>query len=191
MVTGVNKTGLTIVHDHVAALDRAFNYIADTRVAVGIPSTRAGRENEDGQDINNAALGYIHENGAPEVGLPPRPHLIPGILRVQSQTEAGLRRAAEAAMDGDQPAAERSLNAVGLRAASSVKQVLREGVPPPIQDDTIRNRRFGRQTKSMRPGEKEELRRRASGQAPAMDLVKPLINSAQLLNSYTYVLRKR
>lgn len=186
----VAQTGLTVVQDKVDVTIGAINELADRRIMVGIPSTRAGREDAEGEEINNAALGYIHENGAPEANIPARPWLVPGVQRAEEATVAGLRRVAEAALDGRPEVAEQRMNAVGLRAVSSVKGYLTEGVGPPLASSTIRSRRYSRKTQSMRKGEVQELARRAAGEAPGVDLVKPLINTAQMLNAVTYVIRK-
>ena len=42
--------------------------LANSRLLVGFPAESAGR---DEGPLTNAALAYIHDNGAPEAGIPP------------------------------------------------------------------------------------------------------------------------
>lgn len=175
-------TGVSVVLDRVAHTLEGLRVLAATRVMVGIPSDKAGRREGE---ITNAALGYIHENGEPAAHIPARPHLIPGVTAVQqSSTIPGLRLAMQYAIEGRPEAVERQLHCVGLRASMSVKAVLNAGVPPPLADSTLRARaRRGRR------GAQRELRNRASGLGASTQHAKPLIDTAQLRNAYTYVIR--
>lgn len=177
------KTGLTITKNNVAKVMASIAELTSTRVMVGIPSTNAGRRSGA---INNAALGYIHENGAPEVNIPARPFLIPGVRSVQPQIEAGLKAAGTMALQGRGPAAvSAQFDRIGLAAASAVKNTLNAGVPPPLAKSTLQARaRRGRKGAIM------ELERRAQGAAPGTDLAKPLVDTGQLRNAITYVKRK-
>jgi hypothetical protein len=85
------KTGLTIVRDNLSKVSKSIDALGRSRVMVGVPADKASRS---GDTINNAALAYIQENGAPEVNIPPRPFMKPGIATVQPQIarqkEAGV-----------------------------------------------------------------------------------------------------
>jgi len=181
------RSGAVMTLDRAAKVAEGIRTLATQRVMVGIPGENADRQGDG--DITNAALGYIHENGAPEVGIPARPFLVPGVKRAQEGIVAGLRAAGQAALDGNPSGVERQLHIVGLKASGSVKNVLNEGVPPPLADSTIRSRHTSRGTKSMRAGEKAELANRAAGGSPGIGLVKPLVNTGQLRNAVTYVIR--
>lgn len=175
-------TGVSVVVDKVGDVLGALGALARSRVMVGIPSDRAGRREGE---ITNAALGYIHENGAPEVHIPARPHLIPGVRAVQeSSTVPGLRLALIYALEGRQAAAERQLHRVGLRASMSVKATINAGVPPPLAARTLEDR-----ARRGRKGAAQELKNRAAGKGASTQLAKPLIDTAQLRNAYTYVIR--
>lgn len=167
--------GLKTIVDRTRAVSQALNTLASTRVMVGIPAEKAGRRNSP---IDNAALGYIHELGAPEANIPARPFLVPGVASAQREVEGYLRQASDAAFDGNMGKMLRALNAAGLKAATAVKKKISEGIPPPLKPSTIRKRRI------RSPG--SSYRRKATGAGD----VKPLIDTAQMLRAITYVLRK-
>ena len=175
------SSNVTVVLDHVNDVVRSIEKLVLMRVMVGIPAEKAARE---GSPINNAALGYIHENGAPEVNIPARPFLLPGVRAVQQQTIDGFKVAGELAFAGRPEAVERQFHRIGLAAVASIKAVINAGVPPPLAESTLEAR-----TRRGRKGAKQELKNRAAGLPPAIDLAKPLIDTGQLRNSITYVLR--
>ena len=84
------KSGLTVVFDETAKVIDGITKLASTRVMVGVPAEKGSRS--DGEPINNAALLYIHDNGAPEAGIPARETLMPGIMSVQGEINAGLEK---------------------------------------------------------------------------------------------------
>src|SRR5882724_12416208 len=79
---GVQQLTVDVTVDKVKEVQLAIRALANTRVMVGIPSDKAARKGK----INNAQLGYIHEFGAPEVNIPPRPFLVPGVQGAQDST---------------------------------------------------------------------------------------------------------
>lgn len=187
---------VTISQDRVPALLRAIEDLTKTDVLVGIPGTTADRKPEGGHPapINNAALGYIHEFGLPEHNIPARPFLRPGIAEgmpaIISRLRSGAKRALTlAARHGDSEAGVKALEAVGLVAQNAVRAYINRGVGPPLATSTLR-RRMATKGKPRR-GAALELARRATGAPPGLDLAKPLIWTAQMRNSITYVLRPR
>jgi hypothetical protein len=176
------RSGVEMTVDKMAKIAAAIDVLSTTRVMVGIPESRDTRE-ESGS-LGNAEIGYLMENGIPEHNVPARPHLVPGVRRARAQTSEYLRQAGRLALDGRPDAVTRAYMAAGQTAVTSVKGLIREGVPPPLADSTVRARARGRK------GARLELERRAAGQAASTDLVKPLINTGQYLNSITYALRR-
>lgn len=159
------KPGLHKTLDNFARVAAGIKKIADTRVMVGVPAEKGARK--EGEPINNAALAYIHDNGASEAGIPARPFLKPGIRTKQAEIEAGLVKTGQAALDGKTDAVDRGFNIVGLIGQNAVRAKINEGVPPPLKPETIAERK----------------RRKRTG-------TKPLIDTGQLRNSLTYVIRK-
>ena len=161
----MNKNVL-VVSDKTKDLVRAIDALTKQDVYVGIPSSKT--ERQEGQQITNAAIGYIQTNGAPENNLPARPFLAPGILAVKDKIASLFKKAGKNAIEGDVLAVEQGLNAVGLVAQVSAKNKITDGIPPPLKASTLAGR-----------------------QARGRTGTTPLIDTGQLLNSITYVLRKR
>lgn len=132
------KTGFHTVVDKMAKVAAGIEKLAATRVMVGVPADKTGRGTGP---INNAALLYIHENGAPEVNIPARPTLVPGIESVKTQIDAGLKKAGEFALDGRGDAVERQYHRVGAIGRVAVKNKITSNVPPPLAESTLAKRR--------------------------------------------------
>lgn len=167
-------TGVKITKDKLGELQKALDRLAQTRVMVGVPAEGTDR----GEAMTNAALAYIHDNGAPEVGIPARPFLRPGIKAAKGDIEKYMKLAGQMAMDGKPVQAEKALMAAGMRAASSIRNVIAAGIPPPLAPATIARR--AKRSKG------SKYRRKAGSAAQ----VTPLIDTGQLLKSITYVLRR-
>ncbi|MCS3839394.1 phage gpG-like protein [Pseudomonas sp. JAI111] len=159
---------MKITTDNVAQVLASIQELASKQVMVGIPATKAEREEGDDEPINNAQLGYIHEYGAPASNIPPRPFLIPGVAHAQDKINNHLQKAAKAAMDGNAEKVDVELNATGLVAQAGAKFEINNGIFEELKKSTLAARR-----KRGRTG------------------VKPLIDTGQLRNSITYVIRKK
>jgi hypothetical protein len=172
------------VMNNAPAVEKALNDLTHRKVMVGIPSTDPSRSGA----ITNAALGYIHEFGNPGRNIPARPFLVPGVRSVQPQSIAGLKRAAKAAMEGNNDLMEKQLEAIGQRAATAVKAKMTAGLAPPLAASTVRARL--RKTKA---GQKQLRKLKAAGTNltdwGAANL-RPLIDTGQLRQAVTYVVRK-
>lgn len=181
--------------DRVASVVSSIQALASSQLLVGIPADKAARPApEEGEPINNAQIGYLMEFGMPERNVPARPHLVPGIRAVQaSSTIPGLQKAAQASLEGRGEAAQKYLAAVGQKAADSVRNTIRNRVPPPLAESTILNRlRRKAAYKNASPKRKATLRAAAlkpGGIALAGDT--PLLDTGQLYRAYTYIIRKK
>lgn len=171
--------------DRLKEVLQSINGLVDKQVLIGVPDSTAGRKDK-GAPLSNAEIGYIQETGAPEINLPARPFLVPGVAAAQSKTLPQLQKGVEAALDGDIDAVQRRLSSAGLIAQSSVRKRINSGITPALSEATLRER-----ARRGRKGAKEELARRAAGEKPGTELAKPLIDTGQLRNSITYVIRKR
>lgn len=176
--------GLKITTDRLAEVVASITNLVKKDVLVGIPSDETER-NDDGP-INNATLGYIHENGSPANNIPARPFLVPGVADAQVRVEQRLRKAAEAALDNQRKKSDNELEAAGMIARDSVKSKINSGDFAPLADATLRAR-----ARRGRKGAAAELANRAAGAAPGTDGAKPLIDSGQLRNSINYVVRNK
>lgn len=159
------KSGLTIVKDNYKKVMNTIFKLPTKDVLVGIPADKGQRK---GGDLSNAVLGYIHENGAPEVNIPARPFLLPGVRDACEQITKLFKTGGQAALKGDEEGMNKALHAAGLVAMSSVQRRITNGPFLPLKPSTLRARQ----------------RRGRTG-------TKPLIDTGQLRRSITYVVRDK
>lgn len=184
---------LEVKVDKFADVLRSINLLVAQQVLVGVPDSTTERRDEKGP-MNNATLGYIHEFGSPAANIPARPFLIPGVEKAQDMIESRFKKAAQAALNGDAQKVEANLMAAGQKTAESAKDVIQSGDFAPLKPATIAARRNSRNTASQRDAEVLYAGLLAQGiesdDAQALAGIKPLINTGQLRDSITYVLRK-
>ncbi|GMG90666.1 hypothetical protein Cmtc_18860 [Cupriavidus sp. TKC] len=152
--------------DRLKEVLQSISGLVDKQVLVGIPDSAP--ERQDDEPISNAAIGYIQETGSPANNLPARPFLVPGVAAAEPKTLPKLQQAVEAALDGDLSRADKRMAGAGLEAQNSVRARINSGISPELKESTLANRR----------------RRGRTGTVP-------LIDTGQLRNSITYVIRKR
>ncbi|MDE9575209.1 hypothetical protein L2106_17620 [Citrobacter portucalensis] len=164
-------SGVKIRADNAASVLAGLGRLSKMDVLVGIPESNAVRE--DGEELNNAEIGYLQSTGATvrlggqEVTLPPRPFLDIGIEDSAKVTAEHLKTAAGLALDGNFTGAERELTSAGQLASDAAKRVITDGDRLiPISDMTKANRR-----------------------AQGLPGDKPLYAHGYLLRSITYVVR--
>lgn len=164
-------SGVKIRADNAASVLAGLDRLSKMDVLVGIPESNAVRE--DGEELNNAEIGYLQSTGATvrlggqEVTLPPRPFLDIGVEDSAKVTAKHLKTAAGLALDGNFTGAERELTSAGQLASDAVKRVITDGDRLiPISDMTKANRR-----------------------AQGLPGDKPLYAHGYLLRSITYVVR--
>lgn len=159
---------LQVPIDNLKKLVEATDNLTKQQVLVGVPANKAGRNQTQGQRINNATLAYIHEHGAPAANIPARPFMRPGVRSVQADLIKIMRQAANAAYEGRPDHVNKYLNAAGIKAQLAIQMKLRSGPFVPLSPRTIAARR-----------------------ARGVQRTKPLIDTGQLLQSISYVVRKR
>lgn len=189
---------LKVTSDKLDDLRLAIRELAAHEVLVGFPDETADRKDDTGEmhggkailgaksEITNAALGYIHDKGSPEANIPARPFMIPGIKAVEERIGAALLGAAKAVLRDPSTDVQARLHRVGITAATGIKRKLNEGIPPPLSERTLRER-----ARKGREGAMWELAWRDAGAPAGLELAKPLIDTGQLRNAITYVVRKR
>lgn len=132
-------------------------------VLVGIPAEKAARDAES--KMTNVDIAYIQNFGAPEANIPSREFMRPGIADVQSKIVKALRLAGKAAFNGEDP--DKYLNQAGLVAQAGIRAKITNGPFLPLAASTVAAR--------MSRGKKSD---------------KPLIDTGQLRNAITYVIRE-
>lgn len=157
----------------------AVSQLSKTEVLVGIPE---GEARTDGDGMTNAQISYLQETGSPSQNIPARPFLVPGIALVQDVISDNLLKAVDAALIGNKSKMERHLKIAGTKAMNSVRMYFVNGEFAPLSLATIRAR-----ANRGRTGAKKYLKQIKVG-PPEAGLVKPLIDTAQLRKSVTYVI---
>lgn len=159
-------TGIKVKRDELRSVLGAIKRATGESVLVGVPYYHTARPGDLG--ISNADLGYIHEFGAPAANIPARPFLVPGVLSARKLTTGLMADGMSNEMAGQRGAAHVSLHKAGLVAVNHVRQTITDGVSPGLSEVTIRLR----------------LERGRTGTTPLLD-------TGQLRNSITYVIRKK
>jgi hypothetical protein len=166
-----------VTQDRVPQLQEAMRILGDSIVLVGIPMGAPARPAPD--TVGNAELLYIHEHGSPGNNIPARPSLNPGVRNSEARWRQPMLAAAHAALDGDPGEVQRHLSIAGMVAVAAVKNGIAAGIPPPLSPYTIARRR--------QRSRGSKYRRKAK---TASD-VTPLIDTANMINSITYVVASR
>lgn len=183
------KVGANLIKNNLPKLKMRLEALAKQEVLVGIPAeTGMARKDETAESLNNATIGYIMEHGAPEANIPARPWLVPGIEAVKGNIIDQFRKIAKLQMKGDKEAIERGLNRTGMIAQNSVRKLINSGIAPALATSTLQAR-----ARRGRKGARAELEARKTQQGPRVSIgsAKPLIDTGQLRNSITYVLRSK
>ena len=149
------------------AMQAALYELENTLVLVGIPEDEAARQ--DGH-ISNAALLYIHSNGSPLNGIPARPVIEPALEDNKERLGEIMGKATKAAMAGDTTGMRQNLEKAGMAGQSAAKDW------------------FTNPSNNFAPLQ-EETRRRKEQRGSTVE--RPLIDTSELRNSITYVLRDR
>lgn len=161
-----------IIRQHnggIAGLIERMRQIGKTQVLIGVPSGNARKKRrKDARTIvdntyptNNATIAASHELGAPTRGIPARPFLIPTIQNnSRKYTDLMAQGFRNALADGTDP--DVVYEKIGLQASSDVKDYIAAGSFAPLKQKTID--------------------RKGSS--------KPLMDTAEMMNSIGYEVRK-
>lgn len=132
-------------------------------VLVGIPASKSARDVDS--KMTNVDIAYIQNFGAPEANIPSREFMRPGIVNAQPKIVKALRLAGKAAFNGEDP--DKYLHMAGLVAQAAIKKKITDGPFLPLAASTVAAR--------LRSGKQSD---------------KPLINTGQLRNAISYVIRE-
>lgn len=173
--------------NNLPKLKTSFAKLSKKDVLVGVPSDTSERKDDEGS-MNNATIAYIQDNGSPAANIPARPFMVPGIEGCKDKLSGMFKKGAQEIVEGNDGAIEASLTKAGLIAQASIRNKINEGIPPPLADSTLKARiRSGKAVK----GAKAELKSRYEGNPPSMSNAKPLIQTGQLRNSISFVVRNK
>ena len=174
----------------IEQLLKSLRLLVDVEVLVGFPADTTQRESDVGEPvgITNAALAYIHDNGAPEQNIPARPFMMPAMdeSKVKAADKLGQVLAAVITKDASPALIEMGMHQVGLIVKLAIQNKINEGIPPPLADSTLQAR-----ARRGRKGAITEMANRKQGLPPSTLLAKPLIDTGQMRNAANYVIRSR
>ena len=147
--------------------------LGNDSIYVGIPQNKTSRKKgKSGDPTNNAYLGYIHEKGSDNAGIPPRPWLRPGVNNATPKVMKILEKASTAAAihakEGDDYNPRNHLMAAAMVAEAEVKRMF-------SSNDWPENTKATRRAKNKRHGKDKD--------SP----VKPLIDIGELRKSISSV----
>ncbi len=177
------RSGVKVTGPGLADLVAKMRELTKREVLVGFPEATAERTEDDlPTTVTNAALAYIHDNGAPEQNIPARPFMYPAMLDCRERVAAKMLQMAKAIAAGRLPDPDKGFHQVGLIVQAAIRGKINEGVPPPLSEYTLRER-----ARRGRKGAKQELANRAAGLPAGTELAKPLVDTGQLRNAVNYV----
>lgn len=175
------------VSNKVGAIRKALNALTEKDVFIGVPAENAAPR-EGG--INNAELSYIHEYGAPAAGIPARPHLLPGVEDIREEAASLLKGAAKQALEGNGAAIEPALNKIGLLGQNAVRARFQNNDWEPLKDSTLDYAAPKKDAEGNTQADKKGNVKRGKSRREEGKL-NPLLDTAQLMKSHTYVIRKK
>lgn len=183
-----SKAGVIITKLDLSKVFESLTKLADIEILVGFPEDTTARQDDPGAEITNAALGYIHDNGAPEQNIPARPFMLPGITNAQDAITAKLGQilTAVAVKGAGVNVVAQGMTQVGLLGKRAIQNKINEGIDPALAESTLKAR-----ARRGRKGAILELANREKGIPPSVLLAKPLIDTGQLRNAVNYVIRSR
>lgn len=181
--------------DRVPALLAALDTLTKQSVFIGIPGEKAGRKDAE-NGVTNAMLGYVHEYGSPAQNIPARPFLEPAAEQIQDQVGSMLAKGAEAMMAGNAAAATKALHAAGQVGVNTARKIMQAGEGyAPLTRGAVRSRLYRamgalRQRDNPKAWAKRKKQLLDTRSRYTLEGAEPLVDTAQLRNSITYVVRE-
>lgn len=160
------------------------------QVLVGIPQAKSSRKDEG---PNNAELAYVHSNGSPLQNIPARPFLQPSILENKDRIAAQQAKVIKDALAGNAALMTTDIQKLGLLGQSVAKGWFTDPRNhwPPLSPYTVAARLEKQyKSKKKRAAAMEEWFQSVQIEG-GTSTVKPLIDSGQLRNAITYVVREK
>ena len=149
--------------DKIKNMVEGAKYFGSMEVVIGIPEETDVTRN----GISNSQLLYLHENGVPSRNIPPRPVLKPAMAQkeTQQQMRAIMKDAAIAAvLHGNKDECAANFEKAGMAGRDACKAYITAGT-------------------NLAPNAPSTIARKGSSM--------PLIDTGSLLNSISYVVRKK
>lgn len=152
--------------NNISQMMAALEALGAQEVLVGIPEDKTARK--DGDGATNAEILYVNDKGDEDRNIPARPVMLPGVEDRADKIAAHLGNAAKRALDGDAQRMIGEFNAAGMEGVSGIRNRMTNGEFRPLSRRTLAARRARGRT-----GEK------------------PWLDTGQVRNALTHVLRRR
>jgi len=196
-------------------LAKALEMLGRKELIVGIPAEKNERSGDS--PIGNAAIGYIHEFGSAAQNIPPRPHLMAGVLEHKEEIIKLMRGCARDVMAAAVPARGNVMptintyyHNIGRMVRDSIKNKIQEGLQPQIQPESLLGRVTARTLRrtherelreAVFPGIRSRRERRQLARRHGLTLIerargevagsKPLWDTGSYRNAITYAIRDK
>ena len=157
-----------------------------------LPSHAERREPEpDEEKIDNLSLAITHEFGDPAKNIPARPFLRPGVDKAREEIISKVVSSIQSVIiSGNVEEAIHELEEAGKIGVSAMREVIMEGIPPPLKDFTIRHHLRLHGLEQTRVGAAIETDRRTRGEVSSVDYATPLVMTGQLIEAIDYEIRR-
>ena len=149
------------------SLTDSLKLLKSTHVEVGLPAGASGR---------SRWLLALHERGAPEAHIPPRPVVGPALAREETRAAIadGLMEACEAAAKGDSAGIKAGFEQAGKAGADGIRDYIDSGIQPgnaplTVEGGWIRNFSSGKPV-----------------HVPGKGFDKPMYDTGELYESFDY-----
>ena len=188
------KTIMTEDPKKIEKVYQQMKSLTETDILVGIPEEKApriegkGKNKKSVQGMNNATLLYIHTNGSDLHNLPPRPVIEPALEASgnKERIEDDLKKITELILSGQLNDAKKMMTITGTDAVNMIKSWFddpRNNWPPDAPGTVKAKLRKKTKSKKKRKELYEEY------EAGASDINRVLIDTGQMRNAITYVIR--
>lgn len=117
---------------------RRLDVLKKTEITVGIHGKDERRDGGTGE-VNNVAVGAIHEFGAPSAGVPKRSWLRSTIDKNHDAILDEMDGVIDAVAQGGRPST--LVRELGLQVVEVVREGIRSGIAPPLSEATVKRRR--------------------------------------------------
>lgn len=158
---------VTVTKDRFNEIFKSLKKLSTKDVLIGVPQEKTGREvaKELGVKksmVTNAELMFIHTNGSELLNIPKRPTIEPTIEQNQEAIARKIKKIAMDAIDNNNDNSDAELEKIGIWLVNKVRA------------------KFG--SDELAPNSPYTIKQKGSD--------RPLIDTGQLRNSVTYVIRR-
>lgn len=176
-MVGFVSVAVVKIEDNRDDLKRSLRELLKRSVLVGVTEDTSNVGVQNGA-INNAAKAYLNDNGAPEVNIPQREFMRPGIERASDELSGIFADAVRAQLAGNAVGVDAALNQAGARGQAAIVNEIDTG---PLEPG-------GRQLSPVTLALRKEGRARIGdpNRTPFAG-EEPLVETGALVQSITYV----